>query len=140
MYLTSTTQSFNIKDERAVLLQQSVKCVPLQPIRDHRPSLMDIREKGLRMRTSGWDYEKRIQLEQIMSKGHTMAQAASMLGKCYQTIRSEIVRGCTDDEYKEKRYSQYKATRATLTELFEDVPEDEIRKALKELQSEARRL
>lgn len=92
------------------------------------------------MRTSGWNRESRSQLEQIMSKGHTMAYAADALGKCYQTIRTEIIRGCTDEEYREKRYTQYKATRATLAELFEDVPEDEIRKALKELQSEARRL
>lgn len=97
-------------------------------------------KKGEGMKTNGWNRETRNQLEQIMSKGHTMAQAAEMLGKCYQTVRSEIIRGCTDEEYKEKRYTQYKATRATLAELFEDVPEDEIRKALKELQSEARRL
>lgn len=93
-----------------------------------------------KMKTSGWNHESRSQLEQIMSKGYTMAQAAEMLGKCYQTIRTEIIRGCTDEEYKEKRYTQYKATRATLAELFEDVPEEEIRKVLKELQTEARRL
>ena len=92
------------------------------------------------MKTNGWNRETRNQLEQLMRKGYTMAQAAEMLGKCYQTVRSEIIRGCTDEEYKEKRYTQYRAARATLAELFEDVPEEEIRKALKELQTEMRRL
>lgn len=75
-----------------------------------------------------------------MSQGYTIQQAADKVGKSYGTVRTEIMRGCTEDEYKGKRYSQYKATRATLTELFENVPEDEVRKALKELQTEARRL
>lgn len=92
------------------------------------------------MKRSGWDRESRSQLEEIMSKGYGIQQAADMVGKSYGTVRTEIIRGCTDDEYREKRYSQYKATRATLVELFEDVPEEEIRKALKELQTEARRL
>ena len=67
-------------------------------------------------------------------------QAADKVGKPYGTIRTEVKRGCTEKEYREKRYSQYKATRATLADVFEDVPEDEIRAALKELQTEARRL
>lgn len=97
-------------------------------------------KKGEGMKTNGWNRETRNQLEQLMRKGYTMAQAAEMLGKCYQTVRSEIIRGCTDEEYKERRYTQYRAARATLSELFEDVPEEEIRKALKELQTEVRRL
>lgn len=92
------------------------------------------------MRNSSWDRESRNQLEDILSKGYSLMQAADKVGKSYGTIRTEVKRGCTEEEYREKRYSQYKATRATLADVFEDVPEDEIRAALKELQTEARRL
>ena len=92
------------------------------------------------MRSSSWDRESRSQLEEILSQGYTLLQVADKIGKSYGTVRTEVKRGCTEEEYREKRYTQYKATRATLAELFEDVPEDEIRKALKELQTEARRL
>lgn len=92
------------------------------------------------MKKSSWDYESRDQLENLLNDGYNITRISEMMGLALNTVRSEIKRGTTEDEYKDKRFNQYRAMRATLAELFEGVPDDEIRGLLKELQSEARRL
>lgn len=92
------------------------------------------------MKASCWNRESRKQLENLLSEGYSIQQCAETLNRAIATVRTEIQRGCAEDEFDEKRYIKYKATRAELREIFDGYTEDEIRSALKEMQKEARSL
>lgn len=92
------------------------------------------------MKASSWDQQSRNQLESLLADGYSIQTCAEKLDKAIGTVRSEVKRGCLDDEFKAKRYVMYRAARATLREVFDGYTDDEIRQALKELQTEARKL
>lgn len=92
------------------------------------------------MKRSSWNRDSRLELERLLKQGYTISYIASKMKVSRPTILDEVKHGITEDEYNERRYNQYRANKAHLLALFEDVPEDEIRDVLKELQAEARRL
>lgn len=92
------------------------------------------------MKASCWTRESREQLENLLGEGYSIQQCAEMLDRAIGTVRTEIKRGCDEEEFSEKRYIKYKATRAELREIFDGYTDDEIRSALKEMQKEARSL
>jgi IS30 family transposase len=92
------------------------------------------------MKARAWDQESRRKLESLLADGYSIQACAEMLGKAIGTVRAEVKRGCLEDEYDAKRYVRYRAVRATLMDVFDGYTNEEIRAALKELQSEARRL
>lgn len=91
-------------------------------------------------RRYSWNREARLELEQLLKQGYTISSIASKMNISRPTVLDEVKRGTTEDEYAERRYNQYRANKAHLLALFEDVPENEIKDVLDELQTEARRL
>lgn len=82
----------------------------------------------------------RLKLEQYLKQGYTISYITNKFHLTRPTVLEEVKRGLTDEEYDERRYNQYRAYRAHLMELFEDVPQEDINDVLKQLQIEARRL
>lgn len=92
------------------------------------------------MRRSSWNREMRLELENYLKQGYTISAIANKIHLTRPTVLEEVKRGLSDEEYSERRYNQYRANKAHLMALFEDVPQEDIKDVLKQLQTEARRL
>lgn len=88
------------------------------------------------MRKSIWDRESRLRLESLLKQGYSLQKIAEMFDLARPTIRAEVVRGITEEEKNERRWVMYRASRAMMSEIIEDVGEDNMRDALDELRRE----
>lgn len=92
------------------------------------------------MRRSTWNHASRLELEQYLKDGYKISFISEKMNRSRPTILEEVKRGITEDEYKERRYNQYRAAKAHLSVMFEDVPTEDIADVLKEMKQEARNL
>ena len=88
------------------------------------------------MRKSTWDREKRLRLESLLKFGYGLQAVADRMELTRPTIREEINRGITEEEANERRWSQYRASRARLREFIDEVGADNVETALQELKKE----
>ena len=88
------------------------------------------------MRKSIWDRESRLRLESLLKQGYSLQKIAEMFDLTRPTIRAEVVRGITEEEKNERRWVMYRASRAMMSEIIEDVGEDNMKDALDELRRE----
>lgn len=88
------------------------------------------------MRKSVWDRDARLKLESLLKQGYSLSQVADKLGLTRTTVRAEVVRGITDEEQAERRWAMYRASRAMMNVIIEDVGVDAVEQALAELNEE----
>ena len=56
-----------------------------------------------------WKDRSRSVLETLAKEGYCVADLAEALGVSQQTVRSELMRGMDEEDYKRGRYPQYSA-------------------------------
>ncbi|MDY2959998.1 MAG: hypothetical protein SOR72_04285 [Hornefia sp.] len=66
-----------------------------------------------------WTKEERERFKDVVSEGYGISKIEELTGLSKYTIRTEIKRGTTEEEYKNQQYVKYSVRRAILTEARE---------------------
>lgn len=74
-----------------------------------------------------WNIELREELKFLIEQGFTIKKIMEDLDMSYPTLNSEIKRGLTKEEYKNKQYLRYNIVRATTNYAIEQVGLKEIK-------------
>lgn len=90
------------------------------------------------MRLSSWNRESRLRLESYLKQGYSLPTVAKMMGVARPTIRAEVKKGITEEENAERRWTQYRASRAIYRDIIDEIGEDNIRQYINDLKREAR--
>lgn len=64
-----------------------------------------------------WNDRGRKALEEMAKKGYRVTEIAEALGVSGQTVRSELMRGMSEENYKNGRYVQYSAEESIQNQL-----------------------
>ncbi|MBS6799138.1 MAG: hypothetical protein KH297_04570 [Firmicutes bacterium] len=76
-----------------------------------------------------WDYNMRNKLQLLLEEGFTLRRIADSFGVSYPNLKKEVLRGLSDEEYREKRYIKYSLEEAIMEE-FKSTFDEESREII----------